>query len=103
VIQAHGQCGFIDAQAVCSVALRVDVDQKCSLGLEGHCGGEIDGRCGFADAAFLVGNRNRLCQIKPLFSIGYDKDHITTDYYHIAGKNKRIFSVSRETQEHSGV
>jgi hypothetical protein len=41
-----------------AVGLRIEVDEKSLLLPEGEGGGQIDGRCRFANAAFLVGDRD---------------------------------------------
>ena len=45
-----------DLATECSgrVALRVHVDQQRAVAGFGHRGRQVDGSCGFADAAFLV-------------------------------------------------
>src|SRR5437868_1733763 len=46
------------ADAAGEVAVRVHVDDKDVVAIEGHGGGDVDGGGGFTDAAFLVGNRD---------------------------------------------
>ena len=46
-----------EADAAGQVGLRVHVDEQDALPGEGEGGREVDGGCGFPDAAFLIGDR----------------------------------------------
>ena len=53
---AAGAAGALAADAARGVGLGVEVDEQDLLARQGEGGGQIDGRRGLADAAFLVGD-----------------------------------------------
>ena len=57
VVDGSGRRGFpFLADTARQVALGVDVDEQHASADEGEGGGEVDGGCGFADAALLIGD-----------------------------------------------
>jgi len=56
VAGGSGDLALVHAAAHGGVALRVQVDQQHALGRGSQCGGQVHGRGGLADAAFLVGD-----------------------------------------------
>src|SRR4051812_6786393 len=48
--------GVADAQPGRSIALRIEVDQEYPPSDRGKCGGKIDGGCGLAHTALLIGD-----------------------------------------------
>jgi hypothetical protein len=57
-VGAVAALGAIDAKAGGGVALRIEVDEQHVAAEGGKAGGQIYGGGGFADAAFLVGDRD---------------------------------------------
>jgi hypothetical protein len=63
VVDGAVRFGGLNADAAGGVPLGVAVDQESALFGDGETGGEVDGSCGFAYPALLIGDRYYPCHV----------------------------------------
>jgi hypothetical protein len=74
--------GPVDAKPARRVALGIQVDDEDAITREGEVASEIHDRRGLADAAFLVGARDRLAHSGSCLALSHD-----ARFYHLAARD----------------